>query len=185
MILPAICPHPSQARPRRDLLEMHTLMECTPWASRALQHCGPDLSPSLKTGAERRHEPCTCALLSCLAQQCDNLLSPSIGSTSPLTAELRRVAPPALLALQQLWINVCYPLNYLFFPDMLLTFFPSIQQGPGLFGSMCVFAAFTKGIVKKLKLYKASGQTHTSVILLQLVERPKESWSPALPTEKQ
>lgn len=54
-----------------------------------------------------------------------------------------------------------------------------------MFGSMCVFTAFTKGIVKKLKLYKTSGLTHTSIILLQLVKRPKEDWSPALPIEKQ
>lgn len=68
---------------------------------------------------------------------------------------------------------------------MLLTFFPSIQQGPEVFGSMCVLTAFTKGIVKKLKRYKTSGPTHIGVILLQLVERPKEGWSPALPVEKQ
>lgn len=126
-----------------------------------------------------------CTTRSCLTQQCDNLLSLSVGNTSPVTAELRRAAPSALLALQQILINVCYPLNYLFFPDMLLTFFPSIQQGPGVFGSMCVFTAFTKGIVKKLKLYKTSGQTHTSIILLQLVKRPKQGWSPDLPVEKQ
>lgn len=126
-----------------------------------------------------------CTALSRLTQQCDNLLSPSVGNTSPVITELRPVAPPALLAVQQVLINVCYPLNYLFFPDMLLTFFPSIQQGPEVFGSMCVFPAFTKGIVKKLKLYKTSGPTHTSIMLLQPVKRPKEGWSPALPIEKQ
>lgn len=128
---------------------------------------------------------CLCTALHCPTQQCDNLLSPSFGNTSPVIAELRLAAPRALLALQQILINVCYPFNYLFFPDMLLTFFPSIQQGPELFGSMCVFTAFTKGIVKKLKLYKTSGPSHTSIILLQLVKRPKEGWSPVLLPENQ
>lgn len=49
---------------------------------------------------------------------------------------------------------------------------------------VCVFTAFTEGIVKKLKLHKTSGQVHTSVILLPLAERLKEDWSSVLLREK-
>lgn len=91
---------------------------------------------------------------------------------------------PAWLALQQILINVCYPLNYLFYPDMLLTSFPSIQWRPELFESVHVFAAFTEGIVKKLKLHKTSGQVDNSVIFSPASGKAKGRQSLALPIEK-
>lgn len=137
-VLPVICPHPLQ-----------THRECTIRWSARLQPPALSSRPLAVPGNRSREEALTPRIA--LTQQCDNLLSPSVANTSPVKAELRRAAPPALLALQQVLINVCYSLDYLFFPDMLLTFFPSIQRGPEVVGSMCVLTAFTKGIVKKIK----------------------------------
>lgn len=129
IVLPLIRPHPSSGTSWKGFTGnahsngAHVLS----FQSSAVLWSRSFTVPESRSGEETL-TLCLCITLSCQAQQCDNLLSsPSVGNTSPVIAELRRVVPPAWLALQQILINVCYPLNYLFFPDMLLTFFPSIQ----------------------------------------------------------